>query len=92
LYNSFLPIDAVKRHEVFVEHFTIGMQFHDLKSREITIEDDVWIGFNSTIMKGVKIGRGAIIGANSIVTHNFETWTVNAGNPFKMIRKLKSVD
>lgn len=92
LDNISHPIDAIERHQDFIEHYTKGMQFHDLKSREIIIEDDVWIGFNSTIMKGVTIGRGAIIGANSIVTHDVEAWTVNVGYPLKVIRKLESVD
>ena len=40
------------------------------------VENDVWIGFNSTIMPGVKIGDGAIIGTNSVVTKNVELYSI----------------
>lgn len=86
------PLDAALRHEDFIKSYTIGMQEYDLKSREIIIEDDVWIGFNATIMKGVKIGRGAIIGSNSVVTKDIPAWTVNAGNPLRCIRELSPVE
>ena len=61
----------------------------EIDNKEIIIEDDVWIGFNSIILKGVKIGRGAIIGAGSIVTKDVEPWTLNVGNPIKAIKKLQ---
>jgi maltose O-acetyltransferase len=60
----------------------------ELNASEIVIEDDVWIGFNSVILKGVKIGRGAIIGAGSFVTKDVEAWTVNVGNPLRCIKKI----
>lgn len=50
------------------------------------IEEDVWIGFRSTIMCGVTIGRGAIIAANSVVTKNVPPYEVYGGVP---ARKLK---
>ena len=51
------------------------------------IGNDVWIGYNSTIMPGVKIGDGAIIATNSIVTKDVEPYTVVGGNPAKEIKK-----
>lgn len=51
------------------------------------IGNDVWIGYNSTIMPGIKIGDGAIIGANSVVTKNIEPYTIVGGNPAQIIRK-----
>ena len=53
---------------------------------EIVIEDDVWIGSNSVILSGVKIGRGAVIGAGSIVTKNVPKYAIVAGNPAKVIK------
>jgi virginiamycin A acetyltransferase len=53
----------------------------------IIIEDDVWIGSNSIILSGVRIGRGAIIGAGSVVTKDVERYSVVAGNPSKVLRK-----
>jgi virginiamycin A acetyltransferase len=51
------------------------------------IGNDVWFGQNATILPGVKIGDGAIIGANSVVGSNIEPYTIVAGNPAKPIRK-----
>ena len=51
------------------------------------IGNDVWIGYNSTIMPGVKIGDGAIIATNSTVTKDVEPYTVVGGNPAKEIKK-----
>lgn len=57
-----------------------------LPSKDIIIGNDVWCGFNVTIMKWVTIGDGAIIGAGSIVTKNVEPYAIVAGNPAKFIR------
>ncbi len=51
------------------------------------IGNDVWIGQNTTILAGVKIGDGAIIGANSLVGSDVEAYCIVAGNPAKQIRK-----
>lgn len=53
----------------------------------IIIEDDVWIGANTIILKGVVIGRRSIIGAGSVVTHSIPSDCIAAGNPCKVIRK-----
>lgn len=51
------------------------------------IGNDVWIGYNSTIMPGIKIGDGAIIATNSTVTKNVEPYSIVGGNPAKEIKK-----
>ena len=86
--NNSHPIDAEMRHKDYIESYTIGMQPHDLNAAAIIIEDDVWIGHDSTILKGVKIGKGAIIGACSLVTKDIEAWSVNVGNPLRVIKYL----
>ena len=48
---------------------------------DTVVGNDVWIGMNATIMPGVHIGDGAIIGACSVVTHDVEPYTVVGGNP-----------
>ena len=53
----------------------------------IVIEDDVWIGTNSIILKGVKIGKGAIIAANSVVNKDVESYAIVGGSPAKLIKK-----
>lgn len=50
------------------------------------IGNDVWIGYGATIMPGVKIGNGAIIGAQTLVTKNVEPYAIVGGNPAKLIR------
>lgn len=57
--------------------------------RAVVIEDKVWIGINATILPGVSIGYGAIIGANSVVSKDVPPLTVVAGNPAKVIKELK---
>lgn len=57
-------------------------------SAPVTIEDDAWIGFKATVMKGVRIGRGAIVSAGAVVTKDVEPWTVVGGNPARTIAEL----
>lgn len=59
-----------------------------LHPAEIVIEDDVWIGANATILKGVTIGRGSIVSAGSIVTKDVPQNVVVAGVPAKVIKEL----
>ena len=54
---------------------------------DTVIGNDVWIGENVTILPGVHIDDGAIIGMNSVVSHNVDAYSVVAGNPIKFIRK-----
>lgn len=68
-----------------VEHLPTGCQETDYG--DIIIEDDAYIGANCTIMPGVTIGEGAVVGVNSFVRKNLEPWTVYMGNPCKAIGK-----
>lgn len=54
-------------------------------SRPVVIGEDCWFGINSVVMPGLKIGRGAVIGANSVVTHDVAPYTVVAGSPARQI-------
>jgi acetyltransferase-like isoleucine patch superfamily enzyme len=56
----------------------------------IVIEDNVWLGLNSIVLKGVRIGRNSVIGANSVVTKDIPPDVIAAGNPCKVIRELNS--
>lgn len=54
---------------------------------DIIVGNDVWIGQNVTVLPGVHIGDGAIIGLNSTVTKNVAPYTIVAGNPARVIRQ-----
>lgn len=53
---------------------------------KVIIEDDVWIGYGAIILSGVKIGRGSIIAAGSVVTKNVESYSIVGGNPARFIK------
>ena len=83
------PLSASARHEQFVKISTVGHPIKiDLGEKEVILDDDVLIGASATILRGVRIGKGAIIGANSVITHDVSPWTIVAGNPAKVIRKI----
>ena len=86
--NNTHPLDSALRHEDFIFILKNGYQSDkELDAKEIIIEDDVWIGFHSIILKGVRIGKGSIIGAGTTVTKDVPQFTVIAGNPAVFIKK-----
>lgn len=54
--------------------------------QDVIIEDDVWIGAGTIILKGVKIGRGSVIGAGSIVTKTIPPYSIFIGNTTKRLK------
>lgn len=60
--------------------------------KEVIIEDDVWIGANSFIMPGTRIGKGAIISACTVVSKSVPPYAVMAGNPGRVIGWRKKVE
>lgn len=60
--------------------------------RPVTIEDNVWLGFNSVILPGVRIGRGSVIGARAIVAEDVPPYSVVVGNPARVVRTLQPTD
>ncbi len=58
----------------------------------VTIEDDVWIGARAVILRGVRIGRGSVVGAAAVVTRFVPPYAIVAGNPAKVIRFRWDVD
>ncbi len=81
------PMDSKERHLDQMHIMEKGFQdFVDLNEKEIIIKDDAWIGFNATILKGVTIGKGAIIGACTLITQDVPDFAVVIGNPAKIIK------
>jgi virginiamycin A acetyltransferase len=81
------PIEAITTHPVLYER-NFGVIDNDMGRPEpLIIEDDVWIGHNAIILAGCKrIGRGAVVGAGSIVTRDVDPYAVVAGNPARKLR------
>lgn len=61
-----------------------------VETAPVVIEDDAWIGLKATVLKGVRIGRGAIVAAGAVVTKDVPAFSVVAGNPARIIRTLES--
>ena len=59
---------------------------------DIIIENDVWIGANSTIMSGIRIGNGSVVAAGSTVTKDIPPYSIVAGNPAKVVKKRFTED
>jgi len=57
-------------------------------SDDLIIENDVWIGANSILLPGVRIGKHSVIAAGSVVTKSVEPYTLNAGSPARKIRQI----
>jgi len=73
----------------------IDTDFHDLYDRErrpeprpIVIEDDVWIGAKASILRGVRIARGAVVAVGAVVHHDVAPFTVVGGVPAQVIKRL----
>jgi acetyltransferase-like isoleucine patch superfamily enzyme len=71
------PVDPIMRHT------TIGV-----KSAPIFIMENVWLGLNVVVLKGVTIGENSIIGPNSVVVKDIPANVVAAGNPCKVIKSI----
>lgn len=76
----------------------IGKYMFDVKTKlahhdlPVEIGEDVWIGSNAIILKGVKIGRGSIVGAGSIVTKSCDPYSILVGAPAKVVKKRFSIN
>ena len=62
---------------------------NDILSEDVVIGDNVWIGADSYVLKGVTVGENTVIGANSVVVGHIPPNCIAAGNPVKIIKYLK---
>jgi len=58
------------------------------KPKQVTLGDNVWLGVNAVVLKGVSIGKNSIIGANSVVVSDIPENVIAAGNPCRVIKKI----
>ena len=85
--NNSHSLVAAERHKRFQELQTVGrhLQPENVICKPVQIQDDVWIGFNASILKGVTIGRGAIVGACAVVTEDVPPYAIVVGNPARKV-------
>jgi len=75
VYTAIHPLDPIERRQ-------------GESGKPITIGSDCWIGGSAVILPGITIGDGVTVGAGSVVTKDVEDYTVVAGNPARIIRRL----
>ncbi len=70
----------------------IGMYFNDYAchaendiEKDVIVEEDVWLGTNAVLLSGVKVGRGATVGAGAVVRSNVPPYSIVTGNPAKVV-------
>ena len=80
IYTASHPYNEVQRIK--------GLEY----AKPVKIYDNVWIGGNVTILPGVKINQGAIIGAGSVVTHDIPPYVIAVGNPCEVVRSITKED
>lgn len=81
-----MNVSIVPSNHIFSD-ISIPINSQNNLNKGIVICDDAWIGANSVILDGITIGRGAVIGAGSVVTRDVEPFTIVMGNPAKLKRK-----
>ncbi|MDE6498660.1 MAG: acyltransferase [Muribaculaceae bacterium] len=83
-------IDYMERTESAARQFREGLpkSAGSVKTAPIVIKDHAWLSFDVCVLKGVTIGRGAIIGCGAVVTHDIPDFTLAVGNPARVVKNL----
>mgnify|MGYP004455562643 CR=1 FL=1 len=87
LDNDFHPLDIKMRNEQLAD-FAHGGDSELIPAKEIWIGDNCFIGCNTIILKGTKLGDGCVVGAGAVVSGCFDSNCVIAGNPARIVRYL----
>lgn len=82
---------VTSNHRQHIGQFLSGGN-EDNEYKDVIVEEDVWIGINVTLLSGTHIGRGAIIGACSVVTKEIPPYAVAVGNPARVIKFKWSIE
>lgn len=78
--TDFHPLDPQQRRE--------QTSIKEARCNSIEIGDDVWIGANALLLKGSILGEAAVVGAGAVVSGQVEPYTIVAGNPARVVRKI----
>jgi acetyltransferase-like isoleucine patch superfamily enzyme len=98
--NCYLDVeignDCILADDVYIGDFdhrfddpAVPMRKQGIVTAPVRVGDDCWIGAKTSIMRGVFVGRGSVIGANSVVTHDVPAYSVAGGNPARVLRSRK---
>lgn len=74
-----------KHHKQITNEIKDEIDFNHEEDQDIIVDEDVWIGAKSTLLRGVHLGRGCIVGAGSVVRRSVPPYAMVAGNPAKII-------
>jgi acetyltransferase-like isoleucine patch superfamily enzyme len=89
--NNNHPTSPAVRHEMCLNGFEgEAWRWVHADSAPIVIEDDVWVGEYSAILKGVTVGRGSIVASHAVVTKDVPPYTIVAGNPARVVKELNN--
>ncbi|MBI5493977.1 MAG: acyltransferase [Deltaproteobacteria bacterium] len=77
--------------------YVMDSNFHDVENRDlhppgepVVLDDDVWIGTKASVLQGVHIGRGSVVGAHAVVTKDVPPYCIVAGVPAHVVRRIGS--
>ena len=88
--NNHHPTSPAVRKQMCIDGFYgDAWNWTNSEHAPVIIEDNVWIGEYVTILKGVRIGEGSVIGCNSVVTKDVPPYSIAAGNPARVVKKLE---
>lgn len=88
LLGANITITDYDFHSVKPNGRRYNTNFNDIGCKPVVIEDNVWLGMNTTVLKGVTIGENSIIAAGSVVTKSVPSDCIAGGNPARVIKKL----
>jgi acetyltransferase-like isoleucine patch superfamily enzyme len=85
-------LDHIERADTYIKLLKEGhpKEKGTIVTKPIVIEDHVWVNFNVVILKGVTIGRGAIVAAGTVVTKDVPPFVLVGGNPARVLKELKN--
>lgn len=83
-YYNLFPSWLISDQDSYVAN---NKDLNEVHSRQVVVEDDCWLGVNSVVMPGITIGKGAVVGANSVVTQDVYPYTVVVGAPARVVKK-----
>lgn len=79
-------VSIVASNHMVKRDYLISEQGWDEERRDVTIEDDVWVGVNVVILPGIHVHKGAVVAAGAVVTKDIPEYAIVAGNPAKILK------